>query len=54
MATVSVSPLSSLEKQKPVSTPVLNRNYSAILTTLQITSYVDSRNSSQIVCRKLS
>jgi hypothetical protein len=31
-----------------------NRNYSAILATLQITSYVHSRNSSLIVCRKSS
>ena len=32
---------------------VVNRSYSAILATLQITSYVDSRNSSSIVCWKL-
>ena len=30
-------------------TQSLNRNYSAILATLQITSYVHSRNSSKII-----
>jgi hypothetical protein len=44
--------LVSKKKTSDISVPVLskmwiyNRNYSAILATLQITSYVDSRNSS--------